>query len=814
MVNDLRHGLRVLAKRPGPSLLALLVIAITTSGLTSVFALVNAALLRPIPYMPADRWGYVVETSVAAGLNEVSVSLPNFRDWRAQARSFEGMYLWQPWTFNASGLAGVDPERVDAAIVTGELFEAMNVRPVLGRMLRPGEEPELPARHIVISHSLWKRRFAGDPNMAGRQIQLNLVPFTVVGVAPEGFKFPPESNVEIWVPYGERDILGGKDRGARGFSVAAKLREGVTFARAQAELNTIAQRLAAQYPEDKGFGVRLTPVRAELAGRLREPLLLTFAALALVLILACINVANIQMVRNESRAKEFGVRLALGSGPARLARQILAETLLLAAGGAGLGLLAAPALVGWMVAAVPTWEIRWLIVEADWRVASVATAIVFITTALAGFIPAWRASRTTIRAALATGGSSTSGSSALSRWGRRGFLVAQVAFSLVPLLGAGLLVQSFIRLQQRRPGFAPEQRVSLSFMAPRLRYGNPEGIVRLAEQVQAEVSSTPGVKAVGLGQAVPFGRGGMVWFGAASSRDPGTVDDLARLPHVLYNMVTPGFLAALGIPLRAGRDIGTEDSARAQPVVLINEALARRYFPKENPLGKMLWVGHAPALRQTPARRVIGVIGDALWLNAAGDLEPAVWVPLAQQSTGVDGFRSLYLVVHSVGHESMLGEIRERIRKVDPDLPLTNIYSMQARLGEAMWRYRLAASAMGALGSLAALIAVFGVFAVVGFLVKRREHEMGIRLALGSTPSALVRLVLAEGLWLILAGLALGGLGGYAGSRYLESMLFGVTATDVTTFATATVGLALAAILACYIPARRAASVDPSTLFR
>lgn len=814
MLNDLRHGLRVLARKPGLSLLALLLIAVTTSGLTSVFALVNAALLRPIPHMPSDRWGYVVETSVAAGLNEVSVSLPNFRDWREQARAFEGMYLWQPWTFNASGLAGVDPERVDAAIVSGELFEAMHVRPVVGRMLRPREEPELPARNVVIAHSLWKRRFAGDPGIAGRQIQLNLASFTVVGVAPEDFKFPPESNVEIWVPYGERDILAGKDRGGRGYAVAAKLREGVTFAQAQAELNTIAERLAAQYPEDKGFGVRLTPVREELARGLREPLLMTLAALLLVLILACINVANILMVKNESRTKEFSVRVALGSGRVRLARLILAETLLLAAGGTALGLLAAPALVGWMVAAVPTWEIRWLIVETDWRVTSAVAAMVLITTASAGFFPAWRASRTTIRAALATGGSSVSGSSALSRWGRRGFLVAQVAFSLVPLVGAGLLVQSFVRLQQRRPGFAPEQRVSLSFMAPRLRYANPESIARLAEQVRGEVSTVPGVKAVGLGQAVPFGRGGVVWFGAASARDPGTVDDLARLPHVHYNLVTPGFLAALGIPLLAGRDIGVEDSAKAQPVVLINEALARRYFPGENPIGKMLWVGHAPALRQTPARRVIGIIGNALWLNVTGEVEPAAWVPLSQQSFGIDAFRSLYLVVQAIGNQSALSEVREAIRKVDPDLPLTNIYSMQARLGEAMWRYRLAASAMGALGSLAVLIAVFGVFAVVGFLVKLREHEMGIRLALGSTQSALVRLVLTEGLWLILAGLVFGGLGAYGASRYLASMLFGVTANDVATFAVTITGLALAAGVACYIPARRAASTDPSTLFR
>lgn len=813
---DLRHALRLFAKSPVTSLVALLALALAIGGVTAVFSVVNAALLRSYPYIEADRWAYVQEQSVTGGLQQAAVSIPNFRDWRNQARSFEGMFLWQPWTFSVSGSDEFEPERVDAAIVTGEIFESLGLRPAAGRLLRPWEEPQVPERNVVISHNLWQRRFGGDPNIAGRKIELNLVPHTVVGVAPRGFVFPPESRVEVWVPFGSRSIATEPEqsRGNRGFAVAAKLRRGVTFSQAQAELTTIAGRLSAQYPEDRGFTARLTPLREAVSGKIREPLLAMLGALAMVLLLACVNIANLQVARLESRRKELAVRVALGCSRPRLMCQLGAEILLLVGAAAVIGVSFAPLFVRWLLSAVPAREIPWLEVTPDWTVFLASTAITLFAALLAGLLPSWRGSRADVREALATGGSSPTAGSALGRWMRRGFVAAQVALSLMPLVAAGLLVQSFVRLQRQKPGFEPEHRTTLSFLAPRARYADATRIAVLADRVLDEVGQADGVRAAGLGQTLPFG-GGMGWSQAVSRQDPRSIQNLAGLPHVLYNVSSPGYVAALGIPLRAGRDFNRSDTAAGQPVVLINETLARKYFPGEDPIGKLIWVGHGPSLPETPARTVVGVIGDTLWQNPAVPVGATAWVPIAQQSSGVDVYRNLFLAVHAVGESNVVvGRIRAQMRRADPDLALSNIQTLDTRLSQAMWRHRLTASAMAALSLVALAIALLGVFGTISFLVNRRLHEMGVRLALGATPGSIVRLVTGEGGWLVLAGLVSGSLGAYGLSRYFSSLLFGVAASDSATFLGVAVLLGAAALLACYLPARRAAAVDPASVLR
>jgi len=817
MFQDLRYSLRMLVKRPGFTLIAVLTLALGIGANTAIFSVVNAALLRPYPHIDTDRWAYLYEKPSAEGLNLLAVSAPNFLDWKQQSRSFSDMLLWQGWNFSISG-AG-EPEQMNGVFITPEVFTALGAQAVAGRFPAPSDESQSPERRVVIGYGLWQRKFGGDPNIAGKQIMLNLIPFTIVGVAPPGFSFPPNSRNEILVPRYtqtmkpdiERDPSGW--RSARGYAAAAKLKPGVSFQTAQAEMNLIAERLASQYPEDKGYGVRVMPMREEIAGDFRTPLLALFGALGLVLLLACVNLANLQLTRLEARRKEIAVRAALGADRWRLARQLLTESLLLALFAGGVGMMLAPAGVKLLLSFIPPQRIPWLSVTTDRTVLIVSVGITLLAPLLSGALPATRLARVDLVSALAGGGTSP-GATGVSHRMRHAFLIAQLALSLAPLAGAGLLIQSFVRLQSIDPGFSADQRLTLSYSAPRIRYREREKLAALAERARDEVSQLPGVQAVGLAQALPFAAG-IGWLQAITRQNPKSIANPANLPHVRYNVVSAGYVEALGVPLKAGRAFTRADTREATPVVVINESLARKHFAGEDPLGKQFWVGHAQALSGYQPRTVIGVIGDALLNRLEEPAEAAAWVPLSQQESGEDVWRTLFLVVHTKTDPlSAIAGIRQQIAKVDADLALTDIRTMEGRLDESVWRQRLAGAAMGALGLAALIIASLGVFGIIGYLVSRRTHEIGVRMALGATGRDVIRLVMREGAWLTLAGVGLGLAGAMAMTRYLSSLLYGVSATDPITFVIAALSLAGAALLACYLPARKAAKVDPLIALR
>src|SRR5262245_40305959 len=602
-------------------------------------------------------------------------------------------------------------------------------------------------------------------------------------------------------------------RDGRGYSVAAQLKPGVSFQTAQAEMNLIGERLAGQYPEDKGFGVQVTPMRESIAGDFRAPLLALFGALGLVLLLACVNLANLQLTRLEARRKELAVRAALGAGRWRLSRQLSTESLLLALVAGGVGTLLAPALVKLLLSFIPPQQIPWLSVTTDRRVLLVSAGISLFVALISGALPALRAARVDLVRALAGGGTAP-GATGVSRRMRHAFLIAQLALSLSPLAGAGLLIQSFVRLQRVDPGFAPGGRISLLYSAPRARYRERQQLAALAERLRDEVSQLPGVQAAGLAQALPFAAG-IGWAQAITRQDPKSIANPANLPHVRFNVVSTGYVEALGVPLKAGRTFTKADTREAPPVVIINESLARKHFAGEDPLGKQFWVGHAQALSGYQPRTVIGVIGDALLNKLEEPPEAAAWVPLSQQEASEDLWRTLFLVVHTKTDPlGMTAGIRQQIAKVDADLALTDIKTMEGRLDEAVWRQRLAATAMGALSLAALIIATLGVFGIIGYLVSRRTHEIGVRMAIGAGRRDIIRLVMREGAWFTLAGVGLGLAGAMAMTRYLSSLLYGVSATDPITFAVAAFSLAGAALLACYLPARRAAKVDPLIALR
>jgi len=602
-------------------------------------------------------------------------------------------------------------------------------------------------------------------------------------------------------------------RSARGFGVAAQLKPGVSFQTAQAEMNLIGERLASQYPEDKGYGVRVTPMRESIAGDFRAPLLALFGALGLVLLLACVNLANLQLTRLEARRKEMAVRAALGADRWRLSRQLLMESLSLALVAGGIGMALAPAWVKLLLSFIPPQQIPWLSVKTDRMALLVSVGITLFVALLSGALPAFHAARVDLVSALAGGGTAP-GAAGVSRRMRHAFLIAQLALSLAPLAGAGLLIQSFLRLQRVDPGFAAGGRISLSYSAPRARYREREKIAALAERMRDEVSQLPGVHEEGLAQALPFAAGAG-WLQAITRQDPKSIDNPANLPHVRYNVVSTGYVEALGVPLKAGRAFTRADTFEAPHVVIINESLARKHFAGEDPLGKQFWVGHAQALSGYQPRTVVGVIGDALLNKLEAPAEAAAWVPLLQQEGGEDVWRTLFMVVHTKTDPlGMMAGIRQQITKVDRDLALTDIRTMEGRLDESVWRQRLAATAMGALSLAALIIASLGVFGIIGYLVSRRTHEIGVRMAIGANRRDIIRLVMSEGVRFTLAGVGLGLAGAIAMTRYISSLLYGVSANDPITFVMAALALAGAALLACYLPARRAAKVDPLIALR
>jgi len=811
---DLALAARLLRRAPVFTLCAVLMLALASSATTAVFSIVNAALLRPFPHVDLDRWASLYEQPRSEGLGPMSASIPNYRDWKQQSRSFAAMVLSMPMSLNLSG-DDAEPERVPLMIATMDALHTLGVQPAAGRLLQASDDPSLQQgeRPVMISYGLWQRRFGGDPKVVGRKILLNLNAAVVVGVAPRDFSYPPGTSADVWLPQSPKAVETDTARDARGMQVSALLRPGATWSEASAELDVIAARLAAQYRENEGFGVRVVPLREEIAGPFRAPLLALLGALGLVILLVSVNVANLSLVKLEARRRELAVRAAIGASRGRLMRQVLMESALVAFAAGGLGLLLAPFCVRLVLAFVPSDQIAWLSVPIDLRVLLVSAGVTGAVLAIAGLLPASRGVRIDVASSLALGGRPGSAAAA-SRRLRQGFVVAQLALSFVLVVGAALMIQSFVRLQRVDPGFAAQNRLTLSYMAPRSRYPDGARLAELAARLSSEVAQAPGVVAAGAAQALPFAEGA-TWFQALTRTDPRSVANLAVLPHVHYNVVSPGYAEALGLPLKAGRAFTARDEAASLPVVVINEALAQRFFPNEDPIGQQLWVGHAQALPSTPRRTVIGVVGDARWDSVDTPAGPEAWVPVTQQVGGDLAYRTMLLVAHTTGDPlGAVSAVRERIRGVDKDLALASIRTLEERVDEALWRQRLAAAALGALGLAALGIALIGVFAVTSQLASRRAHEMGVRVALGATPRAIARLVLAESGRLVLAGVVLGALGALGLARSVASLLFGVGASDATTLLVTGLGLSSAAMLASYAPARRASRVDPLVTLR
>jgi putative ABC transport system permease protein len=665
----------------------------------------------------------------------------------------------------------------------------------------------------MISYGLWQRRFGGDPKVVGRKILLNLNPVVVVGIAPRDFSYPPGTSADVWLPQSLKAVETDTARDARGMQVSALLRPGATWSEASAELDVIAARLAAQYRENEGFGVRVVPLREEIAGPFRAPLLALLGALGLVILLVSVNVANLSLVKLEARRRELAVRTAVGASRGRLMRQVLMESALIAVVAGGLGLLLAPFCVRLVLAFVPSQQIAWLSVPIDFRVLLVSAGITGAVLAIAGLLPASRGVKIDVASSLALGGRPGSAAAA-SRRLRHGFVVAQLALSFVLVVGAALMIQSFVRLQRVDPGFRGAESPDAVLHGASQSLSGRRAARRAGGAAERRGRAGAGRRRCRSGPGAAVRRSSDLVPGAQPDRSP-VGRKPGRAPARPLQRRLAGLRRSVGTPAQGGAHVyrgrrSHEPAGRGH-----QRSAGERFFPNEDPIGQQLWVGHAQALPEAPRRTVIGVVGDARWDSVETPAGPEAWVPVTQQVGGDLVYRTMLLVAHTTGDPlGAVSAVRERIRGVDKDLALASIRTLEDRVDEALWRQRLGAAALGALGLAALAIALIGVFAVTSQLASRRAHEMGVRVALGATPSAIARLVLAESGRLVLVGVALGALGALGLARSLASLLFGVGASDATTFLVTALGLSSAAMLASYAPARRASRASPLVTLR
>jgi len=791
----------------------ILTLALGIAALTSVFSLLSAVLLRSYGPIETDRWVYIWEhRAKSSSLNQISASIPNYRDWRENATNvFSDMVVWLPWSYTASGPGISNPERIRAAVISPDVFSTLTTRPAVGRFLT-SDDAKSGERRVLLSYEFWRRSYAADPSLPGKTIRLNGATHIVVGVAPRGFAFPPEDQVDVWTVL-PASVLSSPDRAGRGYRVAAKLRPGVTAKTAQVALNVVAERLSSQFAEDKDYGALVVPMREGVAGDFRTPLLALSGAVGFALLLLCLNMGYLRTVHLEARRKEIALRVVLGASQSALLRQWLIETLLLLGIGGALGILFAPVGMRLLLSFVPPGEIRWLHARID---AVTLLGILFATAFAAtfsGLLPIIKTLRSELARGLAVGRAGTGSAGVGSRL-RGAMIAAQIALALVPLCGAGLLMRSFVHLQEVAPGFDSEHCLTLALSAPKARYAGPAEISALAEQIREKTQDIPGFKQEGLAQAIPFSPGAR-WLQAITRSDPKGLHSFSSLPLVRYSVITPGYFEAMGIPLKSGRLFLESDARNAQPVMVINEKLARLYFGGEDPVGKPLWIGHAESLPGSAPRIVAGVVGDAHMYALDSDPDAAAWVPMAQQMGSEDIWRNLFFVANAKGDlDTTLLAIRQRIGSIDPELAIADAASMTDRLRGSLWRQRLSSSVLGAF-SLAALgIAVLGVFGVTSYLVALRSREIGIRMAIGAKRFDIWKMVVGQNLFLVAIGIAIGLTGALALTRLLQRLLFEVQPNDPLTLGLVALALTLAAVAASLVPAHRAAKVDPLVALR
>ncbi len=805
LLQDFRFAVRSMLKKPGFAVVAILTLALGIGANTAIFSIVNALLLRPLPYPDADRLVYVGGGDSKRPVELSSLSPLNFGDLRERSRSFDGYFAFRFANFALSGDGA--PESLTGTVLTGDFGRTMKVEPALGRIFTSEEDAPGKNRVAVISHGLWQRRFAGSPDVVGKTVQLNGEPHQIIGVMPKAFAFPSE-NIDIWKPFGLNPA--NYNRGTSFLQSVARLKPGTSQARATTESNAIARDIVKENSNslsDLAFNV--VPLRRQMVGEIERPLYILSGVVLLVLLIACFNVANLTLSRATGRWKEITVRAALGASRAGLIRLVLVESVLLSlVGGLG-GLALAKFGVQAMVAAYPRALPNASVIGVDPVVILFTFGVAVLTGIAFGIVPAWRISRTNLNQVLRenTRGASSGGGLKLFR---SSLVVTEIGLSLVLLIGAGLLLKSFWNVIRIDPGFRAENVVTAHVSLPRARYDDPWKQNEFFRRTLETLRATPGMQNVSAVTSLPFSNSRAATSFAIDGRpQPQNANGPQADNHESY----PGYFQAMGIRLRAGRDfLDTDD--RAHPgVIIINERLAQVYFPGENPLGKHITIGTPEEEKyygKAVSREIVGVIDNVKLLDLNAAFEPELYVPAMQMPNS-----EMSLVARgNVPAPELIAGLERAVQATDSQQPIRRPRELAAAVSGSVAPQRLVATLLLLFAGIALALAMVGIYGVMSYTVSQRTSEIGIRMALGATLEDVLKLILGQGAILILAGTAIGLVGAYLLTRLMQSMLFGVSPTDPATFLGISSLLIGVGFLACWIPARRASKTDPMNALR
>ncbi len=801
---DLRYGARMLWLKPGFTLVAVLTLALGIGANTAIFSLVSAVLVRPLNYSEPDQLVMVWEDESAAGFPRETPAVANYVDWKTQNQSFADMAALDQRSYNLTGDG--EPERILAFGASANFFPLLGVSPALGRNFLTEEDKPGTNKVVIITHGLWQGRYGGDQHIVGRDILLNGEKYAVVGVMPAGFQFElPDARLFVPIALTPEQLA---NRDWHYLEVLARLKPGVTVAQANADIQAITHRIATTYPDSaEGMSAAVVPLHEHLAGDVRRPLTMLLVAVGFVLLIACANIAGVLLSRAAARQREIAVRAALGAGRWRIVQQLLTESVLLGVLGGSLGLLLALWASAFLQQLIPAGLRASSTLKLDLPVLGFTLLVSLLAGVIFGLAPALAAAKTDLNEALKQGGG-RAGVGGAQRWLRSTFVVAEVALALVLLVGAGLLLQTLARLRGQYAELRPESVLTMRTQLMGDKYRDHAQRTAFYDQVLQRVAHLPGVVSAGYTTAVP-----LAWKGGANGL---TFEGRQAEPNVSWNanhrQVSPDYFQTIGIALRAGRAFSAQDNERAVPVAIINETMARQYWAGRSPLGQRVKIGglDAPA----PWRTVVGVVADVRQMGADAPVKAEMYIPYWQAAEH-PSFAPRDLVLRtSVEPTSLVAAARHAIHEVDPYQPLSSIRTMNDVLSRETAQRRVGMILLMTFAGLALLLAALGIYGVLSYFVVQHTPEIGLRLALGAQTSDVLRLVIGKGMRLALLGVVIGLAGAFALTRLMQSLLFGVKANDPLTFGLLALLLALVALLACYIPARRATKVDPMVALR
>lgn len=810
MIQDLRFAIRMLLRQKMFSLAAIVALALGIGVNTAVFSVVNAVLLRPLPYQNSDRMVLLWGNFLKLNIEQMRAKAAEYVDYRDQTQSFEQVAAFNTADFNFTG--GQQPERIAGASVTANLFSMLGTTAAQGRLISPEENQTGRDKVIVLSHGFWQRRLGGAANVINSNVRLNDQNYTVIGVMPAGFEFPHASfnftePAEFWVPLAfTTDQITERQRPYY-LNVIGLLKPNVTLEQSRTEMTALAQRFEQQYPgyrgpnnADGGWRITVVPLQEQIIGNSRRALLVLFAAVGLVLLIACANAANLLLMRATVRQKELAVRAAIGASRNRLFRQLLTESLLLS----GLGGVCGLALAWWgikgLLALSPDNLPRLSETNLDGRVLWFTVGISLLTGLIFGIAPALQASKVDLQQSLKEGAAATRG----RHWLRNALVVGEVAIAMVLLIGAGLLLNSFLQLQRINPGVDVNRVLSAEIALPNSRYPEPAKAAAFYQELLRKMESLPGVESASLSTIQPLSQ--------SAVNDPFSIEGRAmdfNNPSVAgWQLIAPNYFRSLGIGLVAGRDFNEHDNTEVSGVAIINDALAKRYFPNENPIGKRITLGIPRP--ENPWKTIVGIVKNIPHKGLESSTEPDLYLPYLQQPRC-----DAYLLARaSASPLSLAAAVREQVLAIDKDQPVASVKPLTELVAATTAPRRFNTLLLGIFATVALLLAAVGIYSVISYSVTQRTQEIGIRMALGASANDVTRLIVKQGMIPALIGIAVGVAGAITAARAMTSLLFGVKATDPLTFVLVAIALTAIAMLACYFPARRAAKVDPIKTLR